>query len=82
MGGRSQIRERDWTKGGWTCGRTIDEEEVRATVLLSPTGKIADDAVDVGRGGHEHVHCVESRLRLAVTCYGFDDLVSHNPLVS
>lgn len=63
-------------------GRTIDEEEVRASVLLSPTRKIADDAVDVGRGGHEHVHCVESRLRLAVTRYGFDDLVSHNPLVS
>jgi len=57
-------------------GRTIDEEEVRASVLLSSTGKIADDAVDVGRGGHEHVHRVESRLRLAVTRYRFDDFVS------
>jgi hypothetical protein len=34
-------------------GQTIDEEEVCASVLLSSTGKIADDAVDIGRGGHE-----------------------------
>ena len=27
-------------------GRTIDEEEVRTGILLSPAGKIADDAVD------------------------------------
>lgn len=54
-------------------GRTIDEEEVRAGVLLSPTGEIPDDAVDVGRGGHEHVHRVESRLCLAVTRDRFDD---------
>ena len=54
-------------------GRTIDEEEVRAGVLLSPTGEIPDDAVDVGRGGHEHVHRVESGLCLAVTRDRFDD---------
>ena len=54
-------------------GRTIDEEEVRASVLLSSTGEIADDAVNVGRGWHEHVHRVESRLCLAVTRDRFDN---------
>jgi len=55
-------------------GQTIDEEEVRASILLSSTGKIADDAVDIGRGGHEQVHRVESRLCLAMTRDRFDDL--------
>jgi len=54
-------------------GRTIDEEEVRAGILLSPAGKITDDAVDIGRGGHEHVDGVKARLCFAVVRYGFDD---------
>ena len=60
-------------------GRTIDEEEVRASILLSSTRKIADDAVDIGRGGHEHVYRVEARLCFAVVRYGFDDFkYNHN----
>src|SRR6266851_1163876 len=54
-------------------GRTIDEEEVRTGILLSPAGKIADDAVDIGGGGHEHVDGVEARLCFAIVRYGFDD---------
>ena len=53
---------------------TIDEEEVRASILLPSAGEIADDAVDVGGGGHEHVDRVEARLCLSVARYGFNDL--------
>ncbi len=54
-------------------GRTIDEEEMGAGIVLSPTGEVADDTLDVGGGGHEDVHRVEARLCLAVARYGFDD---------
>jgi hypothetical protein len=54
-------------------GRTVDEKEMGAGILLSPTGEIADDTVDVGGGGHEDVHRVEAWLCLAVARYGFDD---------
>jgi hypothetical protein len=53
--------------------RTIDEEEVRGGILLLSAGEIADDAVDVGGGGHEHVDRVEARLWLSVARYGFND---------
>jgi len=56
-----------------TIRQTIDEEEVCAGILLPSAGEIADDAVDVGGGRHEHVDCVEARLRLSVARYGFDD---------
>lgn len=55
--------------------RTVDEEQMGAGILLSPTGEIADDTVDVGRSGHEDVHRVEAWLCLAVARYGFDDWV-------
>ena len=54
-------------------GRTVDEKEMGTRILLSPTREIADDTFDVGRGGHEDVHCVEAWLCLAVARYGFDD---------
>lgn len=54
-------------------GRTVDEEEMGAGILLSPAGEIANDTVDVGGGGHEDVHRVEAWLCLAVARYGFDD---------
>jgi len=66
------VLEEQKDKGGRL--RTIDEEEVCPCILLSSTRKIADDAVDVGRGGHDHVYRVEARLCLAVVRYGFDDL--------
>jgi hypothetical protein len=56
-------------------GRTVDEKEMGTRILLSPTGEIADDTVDVGGGGHEDVHRVEAWLCLAVVRYGFDDWV-------
>jgi hypothetical protein len=56
--------------------RTIDEEEVRAGILLPSAGEIADDAVDVGGGGHEHVDRVKAWLWLSVARYGFDDFLA------
>ncbi len=53
--------------------RTVDEEEVRGGILLLSAGEIADDTVDVGGGGHEHVDRVEAWLWLSVGRYGFDD---------
>jgi hypothetical protein len=53
--------------------RTINEEEVRGGILLLPAGEIADDAVDVGGGGHEHVDRLEAWLWLSVARYGFND---------
>ena len=42
--------------------RTIDEEEVSGGILLPTAGEVADDAVDIGGGRHEHVDRVEARL--------------------
>lgn len=53
--------------------RTVDEEEVGTGILLSPTGEITDDTVDVGGGGHKEVHRVKTWLCLAVARYRFDD---------
>jgi hypothetical protein len=53
--------------------QTIDEKEVRGSILLLSAGEIADDAVDVGGGGHEYVDRVEARLWLSVARYGFND---------
>jgi len=49
---------------------------VRASILLPSAGEIADDAVDVGGGGHEHVDRVEAWLWLSVVRYGFDDFLA------
>lgn len=54
-------------------GRTVNEEEMGAGILLSPAGEIANDTVNVGGGGHEDVHRVEAWLCLTVARYGFDD---------
>jgi hypothetical protein len=58
-----------------TVGRTIDEKEVGTSILLPSSGEIADDAVDVGGGRHEHVDRVEAWLWLAVVRYRFDDFM-------
>jgi hypothetical protein len=52
----------EWWRKRVEDGRTIYEEEVRASILLTSGGEIADDAVNVGGSRHDHVHRVEALL--------------------
>ena len=58
----SQICQNGGADTSYEMERTVDEEKMGAGILLSPTGEVANDTLNVGGGGHEDVHGVEAWL--------------------